>query len=271
MCVSGSRRRRSRTGSRRRSARRVRASTRGRPSVLVHAPAPPADRRAARARCRCRRPHLVERRAQLGHGGADAREVRHRLQPVLVLDPLDDLDRLLAGRAARAVGDRHERRVERRAARRAPRTGCARRPRSWAGRTRTRTPARRRRGSDRCASAQIMQSSARALRGCGRRTLAVRLADASGSRAIFDSSQCAFCGRARRHRRAGRSRRPSAARPSTRRAARAVRRSSTSSRLPSMWACTSVKVRPCPARHRRAPSRSTTSSELRNSPTGSGE
>ena len=59
------------------------------------------------------RAHLVERRAQLGHGGADAGEVRHRLQAELVLDALDDLDRLLAGRAARAVGDRHERRLER--------------------------------------------------------------------------------------------------------------------------------------------------------------
>ena len=53
--------------------------------------------------------------------------------------------------------------------------------------------------------------------------------------------------------------------------ARASRRSSTSARLPWMWACTSANVRPWPGRHRRAPSPSTTSSERRNSPTGSGE
>ena len=35
-----------------------------------------------------------------------------------------------------------------------------------------------------------------------------------------------------------------------------------------MWACTSVNVRPCPARHRRAPSRSTTSSESGTRPPG---
>ncbi len=42
--------------------------------------------------------------------------------PYSLPDALDDLDRLLARRAAGAVGDRHERRLERRAARRAPRT-----------------------------------------------------------------------------------------------------------------------------------------------------
>ena len=40
--------------------------------------------------------HLRERRLQLGRGRADAREVRHRLEAVLLADPLDDLDRLLA-------------------------------------------------------------------------------------------------------------------------------------------------------------------------------
>jgi len=39
--------------------------------------------------------------------------VRHRLQAELLLDPLDDLDRLLAARTPGAVGDRDERRVER--------------------------------------------------------------------------------------------------------------------------------------------------------------
>jgi len=41
--------------------------------------------------------HLGERFAQLRHGRADAREVRHRLKAILLADPLDDLDRLLPG------------------------------------------------------------------------------------------------------------------------------------------------------------------------------
>ncbi len=57
--------------------------------------------------------HLIERRAQFRDGRANAREMRHRLEPVLLADALDDLDRLLARGAARAVGDRHERRLER--------------------------------------------------------------------------------------------------------------------------------------------------------------
>ena len=54
--------------------------------------------------------NAVERRAELLDGRADAGEVRHRLDAEVLLDPLDDLDRAVARRAARAVGDRDERR-----------------------------------------------------------------------------------------------------------------------------------------------------------------
>ena len=71
------------------------------------------------------RAHLVERRAQLVDGRADAGEVRHRLEPVLVADARDDLERLAARRAAGAVGDRHEGGLERPQLARSPRRGCA--------------------------------------------------------------------------------------------------------------------------------------------------
>jgi len=57
--------------------------------------------------------HLGKRGVELGDCRADAGEVCHRLEPPLLPDPLDDLDRLLPGRAARTVGDRDEGRLER--------------------------------------------------------------------------------------------------------------------------------------------------------------
>jgi hypothetical protein len=42
------------------------------------------------------RRHLAERVAELVDGRAHAREVRHRLDAVVLLDPRDDLDRLVA-------------------------------------------------------------------------------------------------------------------------------------------------------------------------------
>ena len=57
--------------------------------------------------------HLIERLAQLPYGRSDAGEMRHCLEPELVLDALDDLDRFLAARAAGAVCDGHERRLQR--------------------------------------------------------------------------------------------------------------------------------------------------------------
>ena len=52
--------------------------------------------------------------SQLVAGGADAAQVRHRLDPELLLDPLGQLDRARPRRAAGAVGDRDEVRLERR-------------------------------------------------------------------------------------------------------------------------------------------------------------
>src|SRR6185295_16547161 len=52
---------------------------------------------------------LVEDLAQTLHGLSDAAEMRHRLDPELLLDPLRDLDRARTGRTPRAVRDRHER------------------------------------------------------------------------------------------------------------------------------------------------------------------
>ena len=56
---------------------------------------------------------LVEDVAQLLLRGADARQVSHGLEPVLVLERLDDLDGAVARRPAGAVGDRHVGRLER--------------------------------------------------------------------------------------------------------------------------------------------------------------
>src|SRR6202035_3389507 len=55
----------------------------------------------------------VENRPELVPGRTDAAEVRHRLDPQVVLDPLRELNRPIAGRAACAVGDRSEIRLER--------------------------------------------------------------------------------------------------------------------------------------------------------------
>ncbi|HLL86539.1 MAG TPA: hypothetical protein VK387_04430 [Thermoleophilaceae bacterium] len=55
--------------------------------------------------------HLVERRAQLLDRRPDAREVGHRLDIGLLLDPADDVQGAVARRAERAVGHRDERRV----------------------------------------------------------------------------------------------------------------------------------------------------------------
>ena len=99
---------------RRRSARRVRASTRGRPRSWSTPPVRPAGRRAGRARCRSRPARISSSVSRSSRTVApDAGEVGHRLEAVLVPDPLDDLDRLLARGAARAVGDRHERGLQR--------------------------------------------------------------------------------------------------------------------------------------------------------------
>ena len=55
-------------------------------------------------------PATPSQRASRGarHGRADAGEVGHRLEPVLLPDSLHDLDRLLARRPAGAVGDGDE-------------------------------------------------------------------------------------------------------------------------------------------------------------------
>ena len=82
-------------------------------------------------RIAAQRKHVVDARGVIsssvarssGDGGADAGEVGHRLQAVLVLDALDDLDGLCAGGAAGAVGDRDERGLERAQLGRARRTG----------------------------------------------------------------------------------------------------------------------------------------------------
>ena len=85
-CVSpGSRRRRSRRGSRRlisaTSSLRVLQAPRGlRPRLLARGRVAAQREHVVDPRAR----HLVERGAQLRHGGADAGEVRHRLQTVLV-------------------------------------------------------------------------------------------------------------------------------------------------------------------------------------------
>ena len=59
-----------------------------------------------------RSPELVERLPQLTFGGPHAGEVGHRLEAVLGLDPLHDLDRLRARRSSGPVGHRHERGLE---------------------------------------------------------------------------------------------------------------------------------------------------------------
>ena len=74
----------------------------------------------------------------------------------------DDVDRLaaLGRRAARAVGHRDERRVQAGELFQGRREVRGARPRSWAGRTRTRRPARRRsRSGRRCASAPVYEAS----------------------------------------------------------------------------------------------------------------
>ena len=145
-CASrGSRRRRSRTGSRRRSARRVRASTPGRPRSSSTPPGRPggsprsastlsmpgaaASGRASRAAAARSRPTQVK-------WAIASRPCSSRMRLTISI-----VSRALG--ASGAVGDRHERGLELLAARRARRTGCARRRRFSAGRTRTRTPARR--------------------------------------------------------------------------------------------------------------------------------
>ena len=84
------------------------------PSVFVHSswPCGGSPRRASTF-SKPRRAHLVERGAQLVDRGADAGEVRHRLQADLVADARDDLERLAARRAAGAVGDADEVRRQR--------------------------------------------------------------------------------------------------------------------------------------------------------------
>ena len=185
--------------------------------------------------------------------------MRHRLEPVLVLDALDDLDRLLARGAAGAVGDGHERGLERLELRRAPRTGCALPPRFSEGRTRRRTPVRPRRGSGRFASddyaAQRSGSPgtrstspiASQVREVGEHLREQPLPVLRRERVPVDGP----------HHVEGAQRLLAERRRGPARGAR-----STSTRLPWMWACTSANVRPWPDRHSRAPSRSTLSSEL---------
>ena len=55
---------------------------------------------------------VLEHRGRLRDGRVDAGEVRHRGQPVLALDTVDDAERFFAGAAARAVGDRAEVRLQ---------------------------------------------------------------------------------------------------------------------------------------------------------------
>ena len=55
----------------------------------------------------------VEDLGQALSGLADAAQMGHRLEAVVALDPGRDLDRPVAGRAARAVGDRDEVGLER--------------------------------------------------------------------------------------------------------------------------------------------------------------
>ena len=50
---------------------------------------------------------------EFGSTVTDAGEVRHRFDPVPVADPRDDLNRLVAGRAAGSVGHRNESRLKR--------------------------------------------------------------------------------------------------------------------------------------------------------------
>ena len=103
-------RRRSRRRSRTRSMRSVAcaSSPGGRFEVL--------RRIAAQAPGCSRMPGVVVARHDLGQLVARvrrAREVRHRGERRLAVDARDDVVRHLARRAARAVGDRHERRVQR--------------------------------------------------------------------------------------------------------------------------------------------------------------
>ena len=227
--------------------------------------------------------HLVERAAQLVDRGADAGEVRHRLQAVLALDARDDVDRLVA-RASRRRR-RSPRRSRARAARaRAARARGSPRPRrSSAGRTRRRTTGSSVCGSGarRCARRQTLT---RLCQGCrSRRSTAPgsprrcaiarpgRPRGGAGSRASRSATSCAFIGvsglavDARDGVEGGQRAVEARARRAAGRRARA-----TSARLASMWPRTSVNVRPWPDRHRRAPRSSTRSSERRNSPAGSG-
>ncbi len=115
--------------------------------------------------------HLVERGAQFRHGGAHASEVRHRLQPVLLADVLDDLDRFAPGGAAGAVGDGHERRVQ--AAQLGERRAQILLPRLRLGRKEL--EGERRPGGGQAVDAHpgIIQPSARARRGCSCRSTRV--------------------------------------------------------------------------------------------------
>ena len=202
--------------------------------------------------------HLVERGAQFRHGGAHAGEVRHRLQPVLLADALDDLDRFAPGGAAGAVGDRHERRVQ--AAQLAERRAQVLLPRLRLGREeleRERSaPPEARIWSMRIGPNAIRRrSTARARPGYARpgrstsRCRSIASVSVSSHWAVI-GERFAPCTRGRISNAVS----GSPARPATASAC-LDRCSPTSVRLPSMWACTSVNVRPWPGRHRRASQR----------------
>ena len=93
----------------------------------------------------------VEDRGQPVAGLADAAQVGHRLEPVLALDPLDDLHGAVAGRAAGAVGDRDVVGLERLQGLDGLEQQLEALRASSGGRTRPRTPAAGSRAARRCA------------------------------------------------------------------------------------------------------------------------
>src|SRR5580693_2672978 len=192
--------------------------------------------------------HLVERRAQLADGGADAREVRHRLQSVVLLDALDDLDRLRARGAAGAVGDRYERRLERaQLGERGIQVALAllglggeelERERRLAAREQLIDP-HRKSLTRACQGSAAQRSGSPAIRrACPRASRWVSIASVSLSN--HGPPWVARCSRL--YRRGTVSNTVSGCSAIAERAA--ASRSATSSRLPAMCACTSVNVRP---------------------------
>ena len=116
--------------------------------------------------------HARRRRTRRRPGAARRREAPTQVRCAIGVsvvsrgDPLGDADGAVAGRAAGAVGDGHERRAAAARAGGSPATARARPRRPWAGRTRTRTSGRSAASSVRAIDRRHVLGLAQASRGC---------------------------------------------------------------------------------------------------------